>query len=379
MRILMLTDYFPPHTGGGVERVAFELGTRLARRGHLVSVLTIRTCPGAAVECEEGLQISRIPGTDLTRRLGLQQAASLRVPDTIARSIRSFKPDVVHAHNLFFRTTEAAAFLRSFHRVPLVTTVHLGQQEGGGRLFASLVRAYESTIGRFIIRRSDHTIAVSEAVAAHVRHLGGHRVPITVIPNGVDTEVFAPSLNGTGAGPVILFVGRLVPNKGPDTLLRAAPAILAQNPQATFIMVGDGPLRNRLAKRAKDLSLDSTVHFLGIRHDVPDLMRQATIMVRPSTTEGMPLTVLEAMASGLPIVATPAGGTPEIVHNGVTGFIVPAGDEDALATRINDLLAEPGRAAEMGRRGREIARTRHSWDAVAAATESVYTEVTGRR
>lgn len=370
----MLCDYFPPHVGGGVERVAAELCEGLVRRGHSVTVLTLQTCPAPPTETDGALTIYRVPAVDLTRWFGVQFAASIRVLSAAARLIRSFRPDLVHAHNLFFRTTEVAALLRMMFHVPLVTTLHLGSAKGGGKLLNALIQTYEQTMGRCIVRRSDHVIAVSNAVAEHAHRMAGYSTPVTVIPNGVDTNLFYPRPDRCNIGQTVLFVGRLVPNKGPETLIRAAPAVLAQHPQAQFVLVGDGPLRVRLQEQAHQLGIVHAMQFLGTRHDVPKLMREATLFVRPSSLEGMPLTVLEAMASALPVVATPVGGTPELLRDGVHGFLTPVGNSTALANAIVRLLDDRSLAEEMGRRGRELVEASYTWDAVVDQTERVYTE-----
>ncbi|MDP7525227.1 MAG: glycosyltransferase family 4 protein [Dehalococcoidales bacterium] len=376
---MLLTDYFPPHVGGGVERVVSELVDGLGQRGHTIGVLTLQTCPAPATETNESLTIRRVPAVDLTQRLGLQQAVSVRLLGATARFIRGFQPDMVHAHNLFFRTTEVAAFLRMKFRVPLVTTMHVGQSEGGSRLFRTLVKAYESTMGRFIVRRSDHIIAVAQAVAEHAHRIGGNSASVTVVPNGVDTGLFYPKQDDRHIGQVVLFVGRLVSNKGPEVLIRAVPKVLSRHPHTRFVLVGDGPLRDRLKQMACNLGIRNEVQFLGIRHDVPQLMRDAAIFVRPSSLEGMSLTVLEAMATGLPVVATLVGGTSEVLRDGVHGYLVPAGDSQVLADALIKMLDERSLAEEMGRRGRELVVSNYKWDAVVNKTESVYFEEVSRR
>lgn len=379
LRILMLCDYFPPHVGGGVERVAAELCHGLVRRGHKVTVLTLRTCPAPATESSNGLTVHRAPALELTRWLGVQFTASVPVLGALARLIRSFQPDLIHAHNLFSRTTEVAALLRTTFHIPLVTTLHLGRLEGGGRVLRAFVRTYELTMGRYIVRRSDHITCVSNAVAEHARHIGGHSTPVSVIPNGVDASLFHPRPEQSNWGETILFVGRLVPNKGPETLIQAAPLVLAQHPKAQFVVVGDGPLRARLQGQAHKLGLRGAVQFLGIRKDVPQLIREAALLVRPSSLEGMPLVVLEAMASAIPVVATPVGGTPELVKDGVHGFLVPVGSSTALAQAIVRLLDDRSLAQEMGRRGRELVKNGYTWDAVVDQTERIYNEEIHRR
>jgi glycosyltransferase involved in cell wall biosynthesis len=374
----MLSDYFPPHFGGGVERVAIELCERLVMRGHTVAVITLQTTPAPAVETNGALTIYRVSALDLTRWLGFQFAVSVSTLNTLPRLIRNFKPDVVHAHNLFFRTTEIAAMFRMIFPIPLITTLHLGKPVGGGKILNTLIRAYESTIGNFIVRRSDCLVAVSNAVAEHAHRIGGESAPVTVIPNGVDTNVFYPAPERNNNGQKVLFVARLVPNKGPEILIRAVALVLTQHPQAQFVLVGDGPLRTRLQEQVNQLGVGQAVQFLGLRHDVPELMRQASIFVRPSTLEGMPLTVLEAMASRLPVVATPVGGTPELIKDGVNGFLTPVGDHVTLANSIIKLLDNPLLAGKMGQCGRELVEAGYTWDAVTEQMERVYMEEVGR-
>jgi len=370
----MLSDYFQPHFGGGVEQVVARLCDGLVERGHDVTVLTLRTCPSPATESRGALTIHRLAAVDLTRWLGIQFSLSLRTLDVVARLIRSLRPDVVHAHNMFFRTTEAAALLRKFLKFPLVTTLHLGKAEGGSKLFNTLIRGYESTVGRFIVRGSEHVIAVSRAVAEHARRIGVEAASVTVIPNGVDIRLFHPGTGQRNNGKEVLYVGRLVPNKGPEVLLRAVPAVLDKHPQAKFVLVGDGPLRSRLEIQARQMDIGHAVHFLGMRYDVPELMREAALLVRPSMLEGMPLTILEAMASALPVVATPVGGTPEILEDGVHGYLTPVDDSMKLADAIIRLLDNDTLAREMGRHGRQMVETAYTWDTMVDQTEKVYIE-----
>lgn len=379
MRVLMLSDYYPPHLGGGVEKVVSEICPRLVQRGHDVAVVTLKTVPSPEVETTGNLTIFRIPAMDLTPRLGLQQAISISLLPAIFRCIRTFKPDVIHAHNLFFRTTEAAALLKTLSSVPLITTLHLGEMEGGSKLLRTLVKSYEFTVGRFIARQSSHIITVSEAVAQYSKPMIGKSTPLTVVPNGVDTSAFHPTLERNGVKPTILFVGRLIQNKGPEVLVNAVPQILSSHPNARIIFAGDGPMKAQLIQQAEKLQVGHAIDFLGLRHDVPELMRKSSLFVRPSTLEGMPLTVLEAMASALPVVATPVGGTPELIKDKECGHLVPVGDSSALANATIRLLDDRSMAESMGNRGYDMVVNKHTWEVVAQKTERVYEEVVSRR
>ncbi|MCP4613252.1 MAG: glycosyltransferase family 4 protein [Planctomycetes bacterium] len=379
MRVLMLSDYYPPHVGGGVEKVVSEICPRLVQRGHDVAVVTLKTVPAPDVETSDHFTIFRISALDLTPKLGLQQALSPLIMPAIFQRIRAFKPDVIHAHNLFFRTTEVAALLRTLFPVPLVTTLHLGEMKGGSRLLRTLVKSYEFTVGRFIARQSSHITTVSEAVAQYSRSMIGNTTPVSVVPNGVDTSAFHPAFERNGVEPTILFVGRLIQNKGPEVLVEAVPQILSNHPNARIIFAGDGPMKAQLVQLAEQLGVGHAIDFLGLRHDVPELMRKATLFVRPSTLEGMPLTVLEAMASALPVVATPVGGTPELIKDKECGHLVPVGDSAALANASISLLNDRSMAESMGNRGYDMVVNKHTWEVVAQKTEHVYEEVVNRR
>ena len=157
----------------------------------------------------------------------------------------------------------------------------------------------------------------------------------------------------------------------------AAATVLAERPGTRFLMVGEGPQRRRLEREVGRLGITGAVSFAGLRRDVPEILRRASVFVRPSTLEGMSLTVLEAMATGLPVVATPVGGTPEIISHGVQGYLVPVADAAALAEALLKLLRDPAAGAEMGRRGRELVLSGHTWDIVVRRTAEVYEEVVG--
>ncbi len=375
LRVLMLTDCFPPYTGGGVEKVTAELAAGLVRRGHAVRVLTLRTSGAATFEENGNLSVVRVPALDLTSLLGVQFLLPFGLLRQLRRQLHRFRPDVVHAHNLFFRTTEAAALLCHGAHLPLVTTLHLGALEGGEWWLRCLVGLYEASLGRYVLNHSDRITAVSRAVARHGKSMAPGAPVISVIPNAVDAEVFYPGPAAETA--TVVFVGRLVPNKGPLTLLQAAATVLAERPGTRFLMVGEGPQRRRLEREVGRLGITGAVSFAGLRRDVPEILRRASVFVRPSTLEGMSLTVLEAMATGLPVVATPVGGTPEIISHGVQGYLVPVADAAALAEALLKLLRDPAAGAEMGRRGRELVLSGHTWDIVVRRTAEVYEEVVG--
>jgi glycosyltransferase involved in cell wall biosynthesis len=173
----------------------------------------------------------------------------------------------------------------------------------------------------------------------------------------------------------VACVGRLIFNKGPQYLVEATPEVLRAHPEAEFVFVGDGPLRPHLEERARQLGVRHRLTFLGTRHDVAAILQTCDMLVRPSLLEGMPLTVLEAMACGLPVVATPVSGTAELVRHGENGLFVRPADPTSLARAILRLVEdEPLREAQ-GRKARRLVERDYSWDAVAEKTLAVYREL----
>lgn len=372
LNVLVLTDYFLPHASGGVERAAYEVSRRIAEQGHAVTVLTFRRGGAPAVEQMDGLSVVRVSALDLSHLVGIQLSVSLHVWPAIRRIIKQRRIDVVHAHGLFFHASLAGAVLGRLLGVPVVTTAHVGSLKSIGGVASRLSALYQGTAGRLILASSKEVIAVSEAVAEHVQRQGAERRKINVIANGVDAEHYSPAAQrGHTGGPRMIFVGRLITNKGPQHLLDALPEVIDRFPAAECWFVGDGPLRRELERRAREAGLERNVSFLGERDDVPDLLRQSDVFVRPSLSEGLPLAVLEAMASGLPVLATPVGGTPELVEDDATGFLIEPSDVSALKDRLVRLLGDEDLRENMGRRGRQAA-VDYDWDFIGRRTLDVY-------
>ena len=378
MRIAIFTDYYPPHVGGGVERVVGELARGLARRGEDVRVFSLATLPAPAFEVQDGVRVYRARTLQLTGLVGVQSALSPSLFTLALRELRREPADVMHAHGCFFFASLVAATLSRVLRTPLVTTLHIGSLEHLPKRQRLPSQAYERTMGRAIIAASREVICVSKAVAEHAATIGARPGRTCVIENGVDTEVFYP---GAGAEAEdtdrvrLAFVGRLIENKGPHFFLQAAPAVIRAHPEAEFVFIGDGPMRRELAAKARRLGLQRNVRFEGLQHDVASRLRASDVYVRPSLTEGMPLTVLEAMACGLPVVATPVGGTAEIVYDGVNGLLVPPGDVPALASALIRLADRPKLRARLGAKGRALVRRSYSWQRVVDANLAVYQRI----
>ncbi len=209
---------------------------------------------------------------------------------------------------------------------------------------------------------------------------------VVVIPNGVDTLRFAATSDVTaqrlalqivGDGPVVMTVGHLSPIKGPQHLIEAAPAIVRQVPSATFVLVGDGPMRRFLEERAVALGLADRVIFCGRRRDVPALLAAADVVVAPSESEGCSNAILEAMAMGRAIVATRAGGNAEAISDGVNGVLVPPRDPAALARATVRLLQDDAARRRLGDQARRMAAERFDHATMVRRIERLYEERLG--
>jgi glycosyltransferase involved in cell wall biosynthesis len=353
MKVLITTDYYDG-TCGGVEVVIKELTKRL-------------TCDYEVMTLGKRLayapNVSTCPSLDLTRLLGSQARISPKFPSFLHQFAKVWQPDVIHAHSPFFFTSMAAIGVGKTLKIPVVLTLHLGRVDSEGWM----ARYYERNICKRLIKNATIVTAVSDDAALHGELLSGRKVK--VIPNGVDLERFTPATTPPGYPFHILFVGRLIANKGPQYLLDALPAL----PWAHCTFAGDGPMLGSLKRRAEKLGISNRVAFPGACDNVPELLRSAHVLVRPSSTEGMPLVVLEAMASSLPVLATDVGGTRELIKDGRTGFFIERNPRD-IAERLSFLMRNPASAQSMGRKGRELVLQHHNWDTIVKQYEEVYAE-----
>jgi glycosyltransferase involved in cell wall biosynthesis len=241
-----------------------------------------------------------------------------------------------------------------------------------------------AVVEKIMAGSTDRIITVSENLRRELLDRIGVRPELVItIPNGIELhgEVQAQHslqlrrhFNLPPLGRLVGTVARLAPQKGISCFLRAA-AILCPDTSTSFVVAGDGPLREALTREARDLNLTDRVFFLGHREDIPQLLQVLDIFVLPSLTEGFPLSLLEAMAAGLPVVATQVGGTPEIVRHGVTGLLVPPDRPFDLACAVQLLLEHHDLAGGMGRAGRSRVEQYFSLEQMVDSTIEQYNKV----
>ncbi|NIR49901.1 glycosyltransferase [candidate division KSB1 bacterium] len=235
---------------------------------------------------------------------------------------------------------------------------------------------------RFAMRFCDKVISVSQATARWlIEERGLPREKVEVIPYGVNLELFKQGKNTqlkkqlgvSKDAPLVGVVARLHPQKGHGYLIEAAKTIVHDHSDVRFVLVGDGVLRDELKEQVKSAELEEHFLFLGFRDDVKDLLRIFDLFVLPSLYEGLPNVVLEAMASSLPVVATAVDGTPELVVDNETGYLVPPRNPHALAQKISLLLNDEKRAAIFGKQGRKRVEEQFSLDLQVQNFQNLYT------
>ena len=356
---------------GGTERALLQLLAGLDRE-RWRPVLFHPDLPGASELASEASALGVTTRAIAAPATAAQGVASL---PGLALAIRRERAAVFHAHQTWSLSCRygivAAALARVRARV------------ASAQLFVEMPRLRGIDLQHAVISRSLHRhIAVSRHVAwrLHDRFdVPGER--IAVIPNAVtlappaprDAALRARVLLGQRA-PLVLTVARLDAQKGVAYLLDAA----AEVPDAIFVIAGEGPERATLEARASALGIAHRVRFLGHRRDVPPLLAIADLFVLPSLWEGLPLSVLEAMAAGVPVVATRIGGTDELVRDGETGTLAPPENGPALAEAIRAALYDRERALRMAAAARALVEREHSSAVMVSATSALYEELLAR-
>ena len=363
IRVLFVVGNF---TTGGAERHLIELWRRLDRDEFDVTVACFRREGGFLAEA---LSLGW-PVVDLAVGRRIYDARGAAAFTRLVRLVRSFRPDVVHGY--LFGPNLFAALAGRLAGVPVVAVAK--------RNMDAFETPRQAWAERLAHRMATHVTAVSEAVADSVVALGVPRGRVTVIPNGVDAARFAdgPSVAearsalGADDSPLVGSVGCLAARKDYGTLLDALARLAGRATPFRAALVGDGVERAALEERARALGLAQRVRFLGERPGVERLLPGMDVFVLSSREEGIPNALLEAMAAGRPCVATAVGGTPEVLRDGETGWLVPPADPAALAEALADALARPDEARRRGDAARRAVRETMSIEAMARRHADFY-------
>lgn len=346
---------------GGLEKFVIELSHSFSN--EIDTTIVCLEEAGALANCANNLDI-----ISLNEPPGLKFKSIFRIKEIVKNN----NIQMIHTHN------EAAHFYGSVAGilcgVPVVHTRH-GRYLHNNRKMILL-----NILSSFL---SSKIIGVSEDITKLIKH--SEYIPqkkIMTILNGVDTDKFCPSKNEkkiNSQQPNLSFcignIARLVEVKDHKNLINSCVKLIDSNKKFKLIVVGDGPLRIKLEKEVEKLNIQNYVKFMGSRNDISELLKGFDIFVLSSISEGISITLLEAMASGLPVVATNVGGNPEVVVDGVTGYLVPPENPDLLAEKLEILLGDSGLRFQLGQAGRERVLQKFSIKKTAQEYEKLYSDL----
>ena len=396
LRIICPTYWYPQHATDTQATYVHDINRHLVRRGHRVTVVTPGNSSMPARDSFDGVDVVRFPmelPVDLTygrvaqTRVNLMGRvariavmahyleAQFRATVAVAKERGA---DVIHAH-WAIPTGPAAVSAAQRLGLPSVITMH------GGDVYVNPEQGYDfptrwyvRTALRWTLRKAGALTAITEDCRQHALRAGAPSRSIHLVFNGTDLRRFSPAPAGAvdpRFGPNMIFACRqLFPRKGIRFLVEAAAQLKPRFPDLKVVVAGDGFERPDLIALAERLGIARDVTFLGWvpNSELPQYYRAAALSVIPSLEEGFGIPAAEAMGCETAVVASDAGGLPEVVEHGVTGLIVPRGDSNALAEAIGELLADPARRARMGQAGRERALRLFDWDRSAEQFEQIY-------
>lgn len=379
-KVALFPSSYAPNLGG-VEQLSAQLAEALSSQGSATMVVTNRW-PESLPDREvvDGISVHRFDFRTPSRQLSTTLRFAVGFLPTLARTaraVRQFRAEVVHVQCVSSNALYALATARLL-RLPIVVTMQ-------GELTMDTTQLYQRSsllprLLRHLLRSADAVTACSRQTLEEAEDLMGVATGERgrVVYNGVALTEFATERAGNRREGQILALGRHVPEKGFDVLVRAMAELEATS--ARLVLAGDGDERARLAELASDLGVQDRVELPGRadRAETVRLFRESSIFVLPSRHEPFGIVNVEAMASGTPVVATSVGGVPEIVHDGVNGLLVPPGDPAALATAIDLLLHDPDLRDRLGAAGKAASQA-YDWSAIAGEYLSVYATVIGRR
>jgi len=335
---------------GGAQRVVLHTAATLDRRDFDVG---LAWGPGDVLDDEARAieELTTFEINDLVRRVA--PVRDLRALTALRRAIREFRPHVVHTHSS--KAGVLGRLAARLEHVPVV--IHTVHGFGFTPLQSTVKRAIFFRAEKIAAGWTDHFVAVSQQNLDRGVELGLWRAEqASVIRAGIDLDHFRRGGDGAATRreliipddiPIVTQIGNFKPQKAPLDFIRAAARVAEKLTDIRFVMVGDGPLRQRAEALAAELGIVDRVVFSGWWHDVPDLLAATTVSVLSSRHEGLPCSVVESLAAGVPVVATAVDGTPEVIRPGVNGELVAPGDPVSLGDAILGILTDEDRRRAM--------------------------------
>lgn len=359
MRIALLVMMFPPENLGGTEIASYNIAKHLVQSNHEVHVIT-SSDPGIPdSKSESGFLIHRT-NLNHTRFVGIALFGITSIIQVI-----NIRPDIIHAQNITMGMI--ALFGKKLFKIPYVvwgrgSDVHLQWK-------------FKRFISKAVLNNANATIALSHNMKNEMQKLS--KKDIYVIPNGVDSSIFKePKTKKGHNGTKIIYVGSLLPIKGIKYLIKAMKILHSKYPDLHLTIIGDGDDRRNLELMVHEYALIQNISFVGkVSHkDIPQWLCKNDIFVLPSNSEGVPNVLLEAMAVGLPIIATNVGGIPDIIINKRNGYLVEPESPQEIAEKIQYLISNP-QMRKIISKNNKIDIQKYSWNNIVQTLEGIYSTI----
>jgi glycosyltransferase involved in cell wall biosynthesis len=367
---------------GGIEKVSYEQSRRLTESGYEFDVLTSKT-KGQIEHPAKRIRIYPYSGLKVAERFGVPYPIlTVKAYKQFAKVIRNC--DLVHAHGHVYMSSYLAGMLAKKYKKPFIVTQHNTWID-----YKSWLNIMENmndlTIGKSVLKRADRILTVSKETMKYVLRLGADKVKTSVMYNGVDTNCFRYAKKGESREKlglpknrkIIFSVRRLVYKNGLDTLIESAALVARAYPDILFVVAGKGPSKQLIENRIKELGIENNTKLTGFVPDelLPVYYNAADYFVLPSASgEGLPLVLFEAMACGLPVVATAVGGTPEIIEHMKNGVLVPPMNPEAITEALAKLLLKEELGTFIGEEAKRSIKNRFTWEENVQRLAKVYSE-----
>lgn len=362
----VILEYHP--IVGGAQRQLAQLAPMIRSHGIDLRVFTRRYPNLPSSEVINGVSVTRLPAP------GPKPLAGPLFIGSTLRALQQFKPHLIHAFSLFSPLT-TAVWAKRFWNIPVVVKILRGGQLGDIQRIQKKING-EQRLASYR-RHVDRFIAISSEIQSELTHIGVSAQQQLALPNGVDVEGMTPpgqeekvalrhKLN-LPKGPLIIYTGRFVPAKQLPQLLTVWQEVQRHCPEAHLLLLGDGPEEQKL----RDMNPQRVI-FGGRKKDVTPYLQAADIFILPSANEGLSNAMLEAMATGLPVIATAVGGAPDIIEHGYNGWLINPQSPEEMTIALLTLIRKPELIAQLGRRGRRRMTEAYSLENIATQHVSLY-------
>jgi len=370
MRISILTSDFPPKPGG-ISNYVFNLSLALMKKGHKVTVISRGFMKNYQVENIEGLSVYRVPFIPIyPLHVHLH---SIFVNKLIRRLEKNL--DIMHLHTPICQMPDTELPLILTVHTPLLVDSRLVERLDPYSISLKIFTRFFFATERKLMQTVNPITTLTKSTSEQLREYGLNPEHIYVLGSGVDNVLFRIKRNTLHSSETyILYTGRLTYRKGLFDLLESAKYVTKERPEVYYVLSGKGPLLSPLMHKAKKLGLGGSFRFLGHvpRSALLNYYKNATVFILPSYQEGLPISLLEAMACGLPVVVTRIGAFLEIIEDRVTGIVVPPRSPKELANATLLLLNDPDLRYKLGHSARRLVRREFNWDAVAERAVRCY-------